>query len=542
MAAPRRQAGRRAGEARLHLRFCGAARTVTGSCYLLQTPEANLLIDCGMFQGSKTIRSLNYQSFPFEPAGIDAVLLTHAHIDHSGLLPKLVRHGFDGPIHATQGTCDLLTYMLPDSGYIQEMEVEHLNRRNQRRGQPTVAPIYTKADAERCLKRLRAIALGEWRDVAPNGRARYWNAGHILGSASIEVEIRDRDDPVTLLFSGDLGPQEKAFHADPEAPAGVDYLVVESTYGNRDRADVDVVERRQRLGEEVGQAMAAGGNLVIPVFAVERTQELLYDLALLIREGVLSKARIFLDSPLAIRATSVFAKHADTLEEGAAALRHAFDHRRLQLVHSADESRRLEGVTSGAIILSASGMCEAGRVRHHLKHNLWRRESTVLFVGYQAPGTLGDLILSGTPKVRIQGEEIDVRARVRSIDSYSAHADATELVAWVCQRLPVRHGIFLTHGEEASIAALKEGLIAAGIPAHNLFVPRLDELFDLPACGRTRHVLEAPRLTQREIAPTDWHNDYAALLVELPGALGRLPDDVARRRLLRDIRRRLSAP
>jgi len=280
------------------LTFHGAASTVTGSCFLVGTEHGQLLVDCGLFQGTKTIRELNYQDFPFQPSKLAAVLLTHAHIDHSGLIPKLIRKGFRGQIIATEPTADLLGFMLPDSGYIQESEVERLNRRNRQRGRPRVEPIYTKRDAEAALEQLSTCAYGEWLEPLQGVRARYWNAGHILGSASIELEIAQaKGGALKLLFSGDIGPDEKAFHAAPEAPSDVDYLVVESTYGNRDRTEVTLDQRRRKLGEEVRAALDAGGNLLIPAFAVERTQELLLALSRLIRDGVIPEVPVFIDRP-----------------------------------------------------------------------------------------------------------------------------------------------------------------------------------------------------------------------------------------------------
>ena len=293
-------------------------------------------------------------------------------------------------------------------------------------------------------------------------RARFWNAGHILGSASIELRIDDAAGPVHLLFSGDLGPDEKVFHLEPDAPAGFDYLVCESTYGDRDRADATVAERRRALCREINDALAAGGNLLIPAFAVERTQELLHDIGVLMAERQIKDLPVFLDSPLANNATRVFTKHAGALEDIALDESELFRNPNFRFVESVEESKSLNGITAGAIIIAASGMCDAGRIRHHLKNNLWRPQATVLFVGYQAPGTLGRLILDGVKSVRMFDEEVRVEARIREIGNYSAHADQKELVAWVVERLPVAGGIFLTHGEDPARAALREHLIAAG--------------------------------------------------------------------------------
>ena len=460
----------------IRLTFHGAASTVTGSCYLVEHDRGRFLVDCGLFQGTKTIRELNYGPFPFAAQSIDYVLLTHAHTDHAGLLPKLRRAGFKGTIHATEPTIDLLRFMLPDSGAIQEFEVERLNRRNRQRGRPLVEPIYTRRDAERCLEQASPCDYDAWFAPGPGIRARYWDAAHVLGSASIELEIADgAGPPLRLLFSGDIGPDETTFHQLPQAPAGTDILLVESTYGDRDREDVTVEQRRDRLAREIRDALAAGGNLIIPAFAVERSQELLYTILLLMRAGAIPGTKVFLDSPLAVRATEAFRRHRDTLAE-AADLDEVFADPRLSFCESAEDSKAINRITSGAIILSASGMCEAGRIRHHLKHHLWRPQSTVLFVGYQAPGTLGQLIQSGEPMVRIEGEEIAVRARIHTINSFSAHADQHELVRWVERCLPVRQAIFLTHGEPAAMIAFRTHLAAAGVEPAMCFSQRWTRL------------------------------------------------------------------
>lgn len=515
----------------VRLAFHGAASTVTGSCYLVEHDSGRFLVDCGMFQGTKTIRELNYRPFPFEPRGVDHLLLTHAHIDHSGLVPKLAKHGFKGRILATEPTLDLLKFMLPDSGHIQEFEVQRLNERNRRRGLPQVEPIYTRADAEACLRQGREVPYGQWIEPGPGVRARWWNAGHILGSASIEVEVADAGRPVRILFSGDIGPDEKAFHADPEGPAGVDHLLVESTYGDRDREDTTLGQRLVRLEGEVRDALAAGGNLLIPAFAVERTQEVLDGLAQLMRDGRVPRATIYIDSPLARDVTRVFAEHGDRLFQGAD----------VRFTETVAESKAINAIRGGAIVMAASGMCEAGRIRHHLKNNLWKPEATVLFVGYQAPGSLGQLILSGERRVRIEGDEIAVKARIRSIDSFSAHADQKELVAWVQERLPVRGRIFLVHGEPAAMTVFAQHLAGIGCDPTRIVMPILDQRFDLQA-ESAEPAASTLRLAPAEAeAHEDWHNLHSRLLLDLAEKLGRAPDDAARRAMLERVRAAMAA-
>ncbi len=520
--------------------FHGGAGTVTGSCYELVHPGGRLMIDCGMFQGNKTLRQLNYRPFPFKPSAIDALLLTHAHIDHAGLIPKLEKHGFDGKIHATAPTADLASYMLPDSGYIQESEVERLNRRNKRRGRPEIEPIYTRKDAEACLKRFVGVDMERWFEPMPGIKARFWNAGHILGSASIELKVEDPDAtsarPLHLLFSGDLGPEEKVFHLEPDAPAGFDYILCESTYGDREREDATVEERRTALHREIMDAHEAGGNLLIPAFAVERTQELLHDIGVLLAENKIPPKPVFLDSPLANNATKVFTRHAHTLDDVELDEAELFRNPNFNFVASVEESKAINNVKGGAIIMAASGMCDAGRIRHHLRNNLYKKEATVLFVGYQAPGTLGSFILKGEEEVRIHGREVAVRARVRRIGNYSAHADQGELIQWVKERLPVHSGIFLTHGDDDARKVMREMLSKEGVDADQVFLPGLDERVTLVTGEPPKIRREKPaRIAPADMA-TDWYNDYASLLLKLGRTLETMEDGNKRRTLLAKMR------
>lgn len=523
------------------LSFCGAAGTVTGSCYWMRTPHGQFLVDCGMFQGSKTLKELNYRPFPFDPAELDFALLTHAHIDHSGLLPKLVKDGFKGPIFATQGSIDLLGYMLPDSANIQEMEVERLNHRNLQRGRDEVQPIFDQEDVATTLRRLRAVDYGAWCEAGEGVRARFWNAGHILGAASIEVEVdtaRRRPRLLRLLFSGDIGPAHKLFHPDPEAPENFDHVICEATYGGRSRTKADPERRRRILATEVQQALKRGGNLLIPAFAVERTQELLADLCSLFVSGSLPKVPVFLDSPLAIRATEVFRRHARDLED----LPKGIDPFRLPNLKPTlrvEESKAIDRIRGGAIVIAGSGMCDAGRIRHHLKAHLWRRDSTVMLTGYQAVGTLGSLLLQGRDSVRIHGEEIAVRAAIRNLEVYSGHADAAELADWIQGCLPLRGGLFLVHGEEEGREGLRDRLLAAGLPAERVFLPQLDDVVDLTDGGRPRQRPTGHRLPPEALGREDWHNDYAQLVLDLKHALDAAADAKARGVLLRRLRRAL---
>ncbi|MEM7301132.1 MAG: MBL fold metallo-hydrolase [Pseudomonadota bacterium] len=510
----------------VNLTFRGGAGTVTGSCYLVEHDRGRFMIDCGMFQGNRTTRELNYQPFPFKPSEVDYLLLTHAHIDHSGLVPKLYKHGFRGPIHATAPTLDLLTFMLPDSGRIQESEVERLNRRKRRRGHPEVTPIYNKEDAEACLEHVADHGLEEWFEPGPGVKARFWNAGHILGSVSIELAIDDGGErPLRLLFSGDLGPDEKVFHLAPDAPEGFDYILCESTYGDRPRKDATVAERRAELEDEIRSALDRGGNLVIPCFAVERSQELLHDIGVLMAQGRLPNRPVFLDSPLAGRVTGAFMRHVDTLEDVALEPHELFRDPNFKITESVEESIAINKIDGGAIIISASGMCDAGRIKHHLRNNLWKKQSTVLFVGYQAPGTLGHLISNGKDRVRIHGREVEVRARIRKIGNYSAHADQQELISWVQERLPVRAGIFLTHGEDEPREVMAGLLAEGGIDRNMIHAPQLDDVFELKA-GSTPLRQKSKSRVEPKTMTHDWADDYVSFTLKLSKVLdGELNDE-----------------
>lgn len=511
----------------LSLAFHGAARTVTGSCMELRYANRRILIDCGLFQGSRTLETLNREPFPFNAAALDAVILTHAHIDHSGLLPKLVRDGYRGDIWCTGATADLLGHMLPDAGRIQEAETERRNRRSDRADEEPVDPIYTEADSIAAWHQCRPVSLDNWFEPAAGCKARLWNAGHILGSASVELEV----DGARMLFSGDIGPEFKAFHPDPQGPTGIDHVICESTYGNRVREHVGIDERRTILQSEIEAALIRGGNLVIPVFALERTQELLLDIASLINSGRLKQPDVFIDSPLASRATSVFAKYQQQLEDlGSGEI---FRHPKFHYVEDAAQSMRLNSV-SGAIIMAASGMCEAGRIRHHLRHNLPRRESTVLFVGFQAAGTLGRTILDGANRVRISGRDVAVRSQIRRIDSYSAHGDRDDILAWLEGRESILGTIFLTHGEAEAIETLRRELEARG-SAPKVLVPEIGERYALAPSAPAKRIATG-RLNVREGLTGDWQNDYASFVVALKRELKSIDDERNRREAIRRMR------
>ncbi len=526
---------------RPRLAFHGAAGGVTGSCFRLAFAGTQVLIDCGLFQGAKSEKELNYRPFPFTPRSIDAAILTHAHVDHSGLVPKLAKSGFSGPIHAAKATVDLCSAILPDTGYVQETEVRQLNRRNLAKGREAVEPIYTAEDAVACLTQFRPVAYGAWFQVAIGIRARLWNAGHLLGSSSLEIELaeaRGTGRPMRLLFSGDIGPTHKLFHEDPEAPGDVDYVVCEATYGGTDRLDVDADRRRRALRDVVRAASHVDGVLLIPSFAVERTQELLIDLYRLMRSKELPAVPIYIDSPLATKASAVFDAHAAELRQGEL-LREAFRSRHVHFTESVEQSKAIGRSHGFHIVIAGSGMCEAGRIRHHLKNWLWRDQATVLLVGYQAQGTLGRILQDGAARVRIQDEEIAVRAQIRSLDLYSGHADAPELAAWIEKRRPIRLGLFLVHGEAAAIEALKLRL-APILPGVDAIVPTLDSAYELTGAGaRELGKTKPPRLPPGMAGHLDWHNDLTRLVLDITSAIDKAADERSRNVIIRRIRRAL---
>lgn len=437
----------------MKLSFLGAAREVTGSCYLLEAGDVRCLVDCGLFQGGREARGKNRLAFSFDPRSIDFVILTHAHIDHSGLLPRLVALGFKGPVYATRATCDLLAVMLPDAAYIQEKDAEFENKRRFRseRGLRTeVAPLYTVAQARASLKRLKAIDYDAEFAPHPAVHCCFRDAGHILGSAIAELAVSDGGHRRKLVFSGDLGQPARPLVRDPTPIAQADWLVVESTYGNR--LHKSMAETEDELVHAVNDTIERkGGNLIVPAFAVGRTQDMLFLLADLTRQGRIPRLTVFVDSPMATAATEVTARHMALLDEEAHTVlgKHggAQYFRKLAFVEDVEESQALNRIDGGAVIISASGMCEAGRIKYHLRANLPRRESTILITGFQAAGTLGRRLVDGARRVRIQGDEIPVKADLYTLGGLSAHADRDALLGWLRHFKAPPKKTFVVHGE-----------------------------------------------------------------------------------------------
>jgi metallo-beta-lactamase family protein len=478
----------------MKITFLGAAQTVTGSCYLIETEKTTFLIDCGLFQGQPHEERLNSQPFPFAVDQIDFLLLSHAHIDHSGRLPKLYCDGYRKPVYATRATVDLCAIMLPDSGHIQEVEYQWRERKNSRAGRPVEGPLYTMQDAIDTQEIFQPVRYDQEIRPAEDVRVRFRDAGHILGSAILEIWIREADTETKLVFSGDLGNRNIPLLRDPTMIDGADYLILESTYGDRlhERPNSKV----DRFIHTIEETLYRGGNVIIPSFAVGRTQELIYALnkeyeKFERQRRLLHATPVYIDSPLAISATEVFRRNTDCFDEEARAYiengDNPLDFDNLHFVRTADESRQLNNDPDSKIIIAASGMCEAGRIRHHLKHNLWRQDSSVIFVGYQARGTLGRALVDGAKTVRIFGEEIAVRAHIEMIEAFSGHADRDGLLEWVSAMADRPHQILLVHGEPAVIASFQKSIgRRLGIPT---LAAQMNETIELGAPVRRASVV-----------------------------------------------------
>jgi len=442
----------------MKLTFLGAAQTVTGSCYLLETEKSKILVDCGMFQGPNKLETLNRLAFPFNLEEIDFVLITHAHIDHIGRLPKLNKPNFRAKIFATHATRDLCEIMLPDSAHIHQEELRWQNRKRERAGLKPIDPIYTIEDAHAIVEAFETVDYDKQIKLTPDITVRFIDAGHILGSASIEVWVKERGKTRKITFSGDLGNGGQAIVRDPSIVEESDFILIETTYGNR------VHKSREETVEEFKQILqncdSRRGNTLIPAFAVERTQEMLFELGKLQRAGQLCDLPVYVDSPLAVSATEIFLKHPECYDEETWEMLQNGDSPleipNLVLSRSVESSRAINDVRR-AIIIAASGMCHAGRIRHHLKHNLWKEDAHILFVGYQAEGTLGRQLLDGEKKVKLFGEDIAVRAQIHTLGGFSGHADQDGLLFWLSQlRKGKPRKTFLVHGEPNSMAFFAE--------------------------------------------------------------------------------------
>ena len=513
----------------MKISFLGATKTVTGSNFLVEGAGKKFLVDCGMYQGSAEEEYGNETEFAFNPQEIDFMLLTHAHIDHSGRIPKLFNEGFKNPIYAHKATCDLCSIMLPDSGHIQEMEIKWRNKKRIRKGEDPIPPLYTAEDAARSLEIFVPVKYDELIELSPDIHVRFNDAGHMLGSAIIEVWIKENGEEKKIVFTGDLGNNDLPLLNSPTMINSADFLVMESTYGSRLHIRND--EKAELFLDIVSETLDNGGNVIIPSFAVGRTQEVLYELNK-IKETrddeefkrkyqTLMSAPVFVDSPLAISATEVFRENMELFDEET---KHAIsqgdnplEFPGLKFTMTSEESRALNESNIPSIIISASGMCEVGRIKHHLKHNLWNPKNTILFVGYQAPGTLGAKLVNGDKKVKIFGEDIAVNARIEYIEGYSGHADQEWLMNFIYSfREKKPKHVFLVHGEEDSQDVLKEKIEKEiNIPVS---IPDFGEVYELNDCPIM--------ITKIAEKPSTIKNDIISALRKLQRELDDMKDSV----------------
>ncbi len=434
----------------MKVEFLGGVRTVTGSATLFEKGSLKWLVDCGMFQGGKEIEKKNYDTGSYHPRDLSFILLTHAHIDHSGLIPKLVREGFKGKVVCTKATLDLCEVMLRDSGHIQEMEAEWQNRKDRRSGGKGATPLYTVKDAEKSLKYFFTVNYNEIVSLADGLKVRFQDAGHILGSAIIELWVEEGGGERKLVFSGDLGNSGQPIVRDPSWIKEADLLWLESTYGNRLHKSRE--ETSRELLKIVQEAIAHQAKVIIPAFAVERTQDIIYTLGQFMREGLIPSIPVYIDSPLAISATEIFKKNSDCFDRETKEIllrgENPLDLPEIIYTRTTEESKAINEDEGPGIIISASGMCDSGRIKHHLKHHLWREKSHIVFIGYQGEGTIGRRIIDGAESVRLFGEEIAIKAHIHTLGGFSAHADQKGLLEWLSHFENPQLEVFVNHGEE----------------------------------------------------------------------------------------------
>ena len=507
----------------MKIQFCGASTSVTGSCHLITTDNFKILLDCGQFQGNKALDAMNYEEFPFNPAEVDYMILSHAHIDHCGRIPLLVKRGFKGNIYCTDATADLVEVMLKDSGYIHEKEAEWQNRKNERAGKPLVEPLYTYNDALDALQYIKPVLYDQLIELNPELRIVFNDAGHILGSAITELWVTEGDHTAKIVFSGDLGVMERPILRNPTIIKKADYVIMETTYGNRlhPNNSLDV----QQLLDIILKTSKRGGTTVIPSFAVGRTQELIYELNNFYDhhpeyQADLENLMVYVDSPMATTTTEVFRKNAQVFDEEMKELITSgddpLDFKNLKFTRTTDDSKQLNMNRTPKVIISASGMCEAGRIRHHLKHNLWDEKSSIIFVGYQAEGTMGRLLLDGTDKVTLFGEEVQVKAEIHNLEGFSGHADRDGLYSWLSGFQKEPKHIFLVHGETESKEGFAEyvkenlGYDPIVVRGNSEFILEHDELINKEEALKDAMDNEAIEITKNKIA--DIHRRLETIL------------------------------
>jgi len=516
----------------MKIKFLGAATSVTGSCHLITTVSNKFLLDCGQFQGSDEMDELNWEEFDFNPEEIDFVLLSHTHIDHSGRLPLLVKRGFKGPVYCTDATADLLDVMLKDSAYIHEKEAEWKNRKSQRAGRPYRGPLYTFEDAVAALKQLKPVLYNQLLELNENIKVVFNDAGHILGSSIIEIFVKEDNEISKVVFSGDIGMKNKPILKDPTIIKKADYLIMEATYGNRlhEKNSASI----QRLIDIVLKTIKRGGTVVIPSFAVGRTQELIFEFNRFYEDHPeykkeLNGIMVYVDSPMATSATEVFRNNAHIFDEETKDYilqrNDPLDFKNLKFTRTVEESKELNTNTEPKIIISSSGMCEAGRIKHHLKHNLWNPKSSIIFVGYQAEGTLGRSILEGARYVTILGEKIRVQAEIYDLEGFSGHADKEGLLDWLSGFQTEPREIFLVHGEKEA----KEELASAAKQRFGYqckIITGVSE-YELPSKGiqseeEIRQAITSPEVIQKiKNKISSVHDDLELILLNTQLAMGK---------------------
>jgi metallo-beta-lactamase family protein len=485
----------------MKIKFMGAARTVTGSCYILEANGRRFAVDCGMHQGNAEIEKRNWDMEIYEPKSIEFCLITHAHIDHSGLLPRLVKKGFRGSIYTTPPTKDLLEIMLLDSAHIQEMEAQWKSRKRARHGEKYIEALYTQKDAEMTFPLFKTMPYDEPFSPFPGLEVTFRDAGHILGASMLELWIEENGSRSKLFFSGDIGRPAQLLMENPSTGNAADFLFMESTYGNRDHKDE--ADSLDELAEAIAYSYDNREKVVIPAFALERTQEIIYSLHLLAKQGRLpADMPVFLDSPLAIKATEIFRRHADYLDESTRAMlkngENPLDLPQLRFTQTTQESMAINAMNSPAVVISASGMADAGRIKHHLRHNLWRKGASIVFAGFQAQGTTGRKIVDGAETVRIFQEDIAVKAKVFTINGFSAHAGQSQLLEWLGNFQTGNMQVFLIHGEQTSQQVLAE-MIRERFKLQ-VFIPEYLEEITLEP-GERLHRVEYP---EKAAPPIDW--------------------------------------
>lgn len=501
----------------MKIRFMGAARTVTGSCFIMETNGRRFAVDCGMHQGNAEIEKRNWDVDIYQPDRIDFFLITHAHIDHSGLLPRMVQKGFRGKIYTTPPTRDLLKIMLLDSAHIQEMEAQWKNMKHLRNGETRIAPLYTQKDAEKTFPLFEVRSYEEPFEPLPGLKINFKDAGHILGASLLEIQSEAQGVPMKLVFSGDIGRPAQLLIKDPSIVTEADFLFLESTYGNRDHKDE--AASLNELAEAIRYSYGHREKVIIPAFAVERTQEIIYSLHLLAKDGRLpGDMPVYVDSPLAIRATEIFRKHADYFDEETRNLLNKGEDPlslpQLHFTESTEASMAINEVRGPAVVISASGMANAGRIKHHLKHNLWREGASIVIVGFQAQGTTGRKIVDGAEKVHLFNEDVAVKAKVYTINGFSAHAGQSQLLDWLSHFESRAMQVFLIHGEYGAQQALS-GLIQERF-GYRILIPDYLEEATLRPGEELKRIIYPEKAAPRV--------DWTYLIGEMDARLGQIRD------------------